>query len=258
MTLCIGWGLVIDSAVPLPGAMAAGDDEAGPDIRIAFGSVPAWRGRTAFGPYRVADADLFEFAMPGVATFTIRDRAEILVDPEPAARKDDIAAMLIATAIPALIWARGDILLHGAAAGASIVCGASGSGKSRWLERKLKRGCGAIADDSVRLQICGDQVFASGLPGGFWQRYGPAESDRSHIAIPVARQRRQAPIRSLIVLEPGPRTTLHGPGALAALLRHRHRPRIAGLLGTEPDLLPKLARIGANLRIVSRPPAIAP
>lgn len=80
---CTGFATPIRTVIELPGALPA---QAGGEgmIDICFGAAPAWTERRAWGPYRLRDADLFEFAMPGIARFVCRDRRQILIDPSKA------------------------------------------------------------------------------------------------------------------------------------------------------------------------------
>lgn len=254
--LCVGHGLTIVTQIPIPGAMLATGDEAA-EIEIDYDAPPPWTERLAWGPYRVADADLFEFAMPGVARFTCRDRRRITITPNDGADEAAIAAMLVATALPALLWARGEIVIHAAAAaeaGATrgfLIAGKSGSGKSTRLLRALDRGARVIADDSVRLRLLNGAVLASGLPGGIFIRHDSASDARAFLPVPEELQLREFPVASMLLLDPENEQTapLRGPQALAALLRNRHRPRIAQLLRSEPDLLEPLAKISAALPV---------
>lgn len=257
--LCVGYGLTIATHILIPGAMRATGDEAA-DLYIEYGAPPPWTERLAWGPYRVADADLFDFTMPGVATFTCRDRRRIIITPHGCTDEAAIAAMLIATALPALLWARGEIVLHAAAVampGASagmLFAGASGSGKTRRLLRASEAGGRAIADDSVRLRLVDNSVLASGLPGGAFgrgDRDGNGGDARTFRAFPRDRQLREFPVKTVYLLDAGETQNAPDPrlAALTALLRHRHRPRIAQVLRTEPELLQPLARIAAALEI---------
>lgn len=252
---CVGYGLTIATQVPIPGAMRATSTEA-PDIDVDYGAPPHWAERQAWGPYRVADADLFDFTMAGVARFTCRHRRQITITPDDRADESDIAAMLVATALPALLWARGEIVLHAAAARAAdashgwLAAGASGSGKSTRLLSAVQHGASAIADDSVRLRLVDGEVLASGLPGGTFVRRAGENDRRDFQAFADGRQLRECPVDTLLLcpdeVQAGADRKVNG---LTALLRHRHRPRIAQLLRTEPVLLSPLAAIAATLRI---------
>lgn len=253
--LSVAYGLTIASEISVPGAMSAANDEVA-QLEIDFGLVPEWRALTAWGPYRIASADLFEFVMPGVATFTCRNRRRITITPDKAAESQMIGEMLIATALPALMWARGEVIIHAGAAvepdatHGFIVAGPSGSGKSTHLVRALASGARIIGDDSVRLRLEGGKVMASGLPGCLFQRYGADADRRVARLVPDGYTVREYPVDRLMVLEQrqGDRERPGGIGTLAALLRHRHRPRIALLLGFEPTMLEGLASLACALQ----------
>jgi len=237
--------------------MAASAGEAA-DIEVGYGAPAPWTERVAWGPYRAADADLFDFTMPGLARYTISDRRRITLTPEKGAAEEDIAAMLVATVLPALLWSRGEVVLHAAAASRSaagpgwLLLGDSGTGKSTRLLRAIGAGAHVIADDSVCLRLEGETVMASGLPGGVFARRVGQEGPRDFIETSADRQLRAAPVTvgCLIGGSGRPRRRLEGLDCLAALLRHRHRPRILQLLGTEADAIAPLARIGRHLRLL--------
>jgi len=252
---CVGYGLNIRTVVPIPGAMAATTD-APVDVEVDYGTPPPWPETVAWGPYRVRDVDRFDFTMPNLARYTITDRRRITISPERGADETLIAAMLVATALPVLLWARGDTVLHAAAASGSVdgpgwlILGDSGSGKSSRLVKALRSGAYAIADDSVRLRLEGDRVLASGLPGGVFSRASGPDDPRVFLPTPVGQQLRECPVAMGQLIEPdgGARNAV-GLVALTALLRHRHRPRILGLLGIEAAAINPLARIAKSLRL---------
>ena len=255
--LCVGFGLTLRTEIPIPGAMAASAGEAA-DIEVGYGTPAPWTERVAWGPYRAAGADLFDFTMPGLARYTVSDRRRITLTPAKGAAEEDIAAMLVATVLPALLWSRGDVVLHAAAASRSpkgpgwLLLGDSGAGKSTRLLRAIGAGAHAIADDSVCLRLEGERVMASGLPGGVFARRPGQEGSRDFIATPADHQLRGCAVTMgcLIDTTGKPRGRLEGLDGVTALLRHRHRPRILRLLGTEADAIAPLARIAGHLRLI--------
>ena len=252
------YGLCIRSTIALPGAVASTNRSRAPDVEIVEGITPVWDAARAWGVYRVASPDRFEIAVPGVARFTCLDRRRIVVDPIAGADRAHIADMLIATVLPALLWARGEVVLHAAAfllPGAShaiAVAGVSGSGKSTALAHALTIGARQVADDSVRVGLSEQGAVASGLSGGYFERIDD-RGGRIFRAVPPEQVGDACPLGALLVLTPDVTTPhrLSGADAIAALLRHRHRPRIAALLGTEPTLLPVIAAIARTLPIVA-------
>lgn len=255
---CTAFGLSIRTECALPGAMPA-PASVTPDIEIAYGVPSPWAETTAWGPYRARDADLFEFVMPNVARYTLEDRQRVIITPEDGADHASIGEMLVATVLPSLLWARGEIVLHASAIARRdrntglLFMGASGSGKSTRLQRAVGRRARAIADDSVRLHIRDGEVLASGLPGGFFARQHGITDRRTLIPVPPEQQLREFPVATAFILDVDSNRAgrLTGIGALAALLKHRHRPRILQLLGTEADRIGAIGDIASRLRIVT-------
>nr|WP_299856600.1 hypothetical protein [Sphingomonas bacterium] len=251
----------IRSALPLPGAVPAGDAESPPDVEIVYATTPPGDAGRVWGPYRVTSPDQFEFTMPGLARFICLARCRILVDPVPGADQAHLSNMLIATVLPALLWARGDVVLHAAAftldgANRAIaVAGASGSGKSTVLARALTMGAYQIADDSICLRVQDDAAMASGLAGGHFERMDD-DGARMFRPVPPRQWRAAGRVGALLVLQPGtvrPRR-LSGVDAIQALLTHRHRPRIIALLGMEAASLSTMAMIAQTVPVVAIPP----
>jgi hypothetical protein len=257
-----GFGLRIRSAFALPGAVQANDSDREPDIEIVQGAPPPWDETRVSGPYRSASADLFEFTMPTVARFACLDRRRILVDPAPDVDPMQLSEMLIATVLPALLWARCEITLHASAfvldggTQGVAVAGASGSGKSTALARALAMGAGQVADDAICLRMQDDAVTVSGLAGGYFERMRGREG-RIFRPTPGQQCRSACLLGALLVLTPsgGPARRLSGMEAIQALLVHRHRPRIASLLGIEAALLPTMASIARSMPIIAVPRA---
>jgi hypothetical protein len=252
--------LRIRSVFALPGAVQANDSDSAADVEIIQGAPPPWDETCVSAPYRSASADLFEFIMPKVARFTCLDRRQILVDPAPDVDPKQLSEMLIATVLPALLWARGEIMLHasvfvlpGATQGVAVA-GASGSGKSTALARALAMGACQVADDAICIRMQGDAAMVSGLAGGYFERM--RKGDRRIFRPTPGQQCRPACLLgALLVLTPdsGPPRRLMGTEAIRVLLIHRHRPRIASLLGIEAALLPIMASIARSVPIIAVP-----
>lgn len=231
-----------------------------PEIEISFGEEEIGSLRREEGPYRIGDHG-FEIAVPAVARYRCFDGRRIWIAPHDGVGADDVAAMLIATVLPAMLWARGDVVLHAACAllpgdeYAVAVAGPSGSGKSTWLAAAVAAGWRVIADDSVRLRHRDGVVLASGLPAGWFGPLTDGEPQRPFHRVPSAIQLPEHALRALFVLTPGNAdpVQLRGTAALEALLQNRHRPRIARLLGQEAAMLPRLAEIRRSVAIHTVP-----
>jgi hypothetical protein len=229
----------------------------GPDIDIVMGDAALAGPARALGPYRLAgDALLFE--MPGVARFRCEAGERITVESAAGASESAVAGYLIATALPALLWMRGDIVLHMAAAvlpgmsGAIAFGGASGSGKSSILHQLVAIGANIVADDTICVRFDEQAPMVSGLPGGYFL----ADADvRAFRTVPPEQRLSSARLAAIIML--GPRKSsgiatfhaLNGASAFEVLLAGRHRPRVPALLGRNEALLPVLARLSGNLPI---------
>lgn len=212
----------------------------------------------ALGPYRLAGNRLL-FEMPGVARYRCEAGERITVERAAGASESAVAGYLIATALPALLWMRGDIVLHMAAAllpgmsGAIAFGGATGSGKSSILAQLVAAGASMVADDTMCVRFDGEGPVVSGLPGGYF--LAGEDADRMFRTVPPELAVSATRLAGIVVLGPrrsaGPAAfhALTGASAFEALLAGRHRPRIPTLLGRDKALLPVLARLSGKLPI---------
>lgn len=254
----LGYGLRIASDLAIPGAMPAPVIKSGAvDIDISEGSADLGGEASVSGPYRWR-GDAFVFGMPGVARYLCLGGSRIVVERAAGASDADVSAMLIATALPALLWSRGDVVLHASAfsfpgaTSAIAVAGPSGSGKSTLLAHAVAAGARAIADDSIRIRLDRDaSVVAYGLAGGYFVGEGE-KCDRTFAPVPVASQLAGQKLGAVLVLSPEARAPrrLDTFETLAALLANRHRPRIAHLMRTEPATLPIIAAIARSIPVL--------
>ena len=224
-----GFGLTIVSDLPVPGAVAAGPG-AVPDLTIACikGAEPAgalWR----------QEGDAMIYAPAGVGIFRCTPN-RIDVGLREGADPSLAAELLVANALPAVLWQRGRFVLHAAAvvlpgmAGAIALAGASGSGKSSLARALVGHRARLIGDDSIAL----DGMIASGLPGG---TFGAIHADRTRafLGVPADRQAHSVPLAAIVVLGArGPASSFaraDSARAVELVLAQRHRPGIATLLG---------------------------
>ena len=265
----MAYGLRISSAFDLPGApqlpfseaaelsIRIGETASHPAIEEVIGSL---------GPYVLSRSSLL-FRAPLVADYKLtRDGRSIEIEPAPGAADEAVSELLIATALPAALWMRDEIVLHASAAvlpateGALAFGGASGVGKSRLLARLVESGSSVVAEDSLCLRTVEGHSLASGLPGCLFLRAPGADEQqaRQRVVVSAARQRVSAPLRALIMLTPdgpGEPQRLEGTHALQALLDSLHRPRVPRLLGLLPALLPRLAMLVDQLPVYRWRPA---
>jgi hypothetical protein len=237
----LGWGLGIVSALPIPGAVAWPGPDAATDITVIDGGVCAPTPWPAI--YRRADPWL-EFAPAGVGRFRIR-RDTVVVERHPQAAPGLVSELLIATAIPALLWSRGLFMLH--AAGLALmrherciaIAGPSGAGKSTLAHWFLQHGAQLVGDDTLAVETIADTALCRGLPGGVFlgshdaRRFEPLGDDQ------IAKAR-ATPLAAIVVLAPGASLAMRRLArieAFAAVMRNRHRPRVPELLGLQQAML---------------------
>ena len=162
---CYGaYGLRIRSALalpffdPLPDAQAA-------DVSVRLGAVP----RTLPGVDRPvrngmwqARPGAFLLQMEGVARYLIADGREVRIEPLGGDHAD--IASLLAGLWTVLLQQRGVVPLHAAAvrttAGAVLLIGRSGDGKSSLAATLIERGHALLADDVSGLALRGGRVTA--------------------------------------------------------------------------------------------------
>lgn len=105
------------------------------------------------GPFLWANPDSLWLQIPKVARFLIQGGQTILIDPEPGIDEDSVRVFLLGSALGALLFQRGYLVLHGNAirvGNQCMVCvGHSGAGKSTLAAGFMQRGHQVLADDVV-------------------------------------------------------------------------------------------------------------
>ena len=290
----IGFDQRLDTDRPIQGTLVASaslgaspdlspDDRDGtrrPPIRIQ------WRAAVAVPPdeapvwTRVGDA--LWFAPPGVARYRCTAASIDVIPLKPIAHAA-IDALLVATALPAMLWLQGAFMLHASAIvphdhdGALAIAGASGSGKSRLAAAFLANRAQFVADDSIAVRWDDDKFAVrwtdersnagprcAGLAGGY--HLGPHDADdlnvrdvhdaRAFHPVPDHRARRSAPLATIVILDDDPRASrkrLVAIEAVAALLANRHRAGALRRHGLEPRALRDAARIVRSVPVYRWP-----
>jgi hypothetical protein len=232
MRRMFGFGQVIASAIPVPGATHLTDrTEASASLYISRDDTAGAESEAPAGFSR--DGDALRLTVPGIATYRCRARS-ITVAPCLSAAPTDLSELLVASALPAALWMQGRLVLHAAAicthAGGPALglLGRSGSGKSRLL-----------ADDSIAIAPGHGGLIASGLPGGLFLRRGDAT--RQFCPLAPHQTIDAAPLGALILLDAAAAEArlnrLSPTRAIEAVLSHRHRPHAADLLGMRAKAL---------------------
>lgn len=256
-----GYDLILQSDVAVPGAAPCAPQPVA-DIRIVQGSVPATGGgAVSAGPGHSLLLDL-------APTARFRCTADaIVVEPLPGASPARVSTLLIASALPASLWLRGEPVLHASVlvpAGTSravAICGGSGSGKSTALAAMLARGARVVGDDTVRVVANGDTVMVSGLAAAYRRRRHAGDEERETLPVAPDRQCARAPLAAIFVPrragegEAARFERLTGVARLPALLAERHRPAMPAILGIEAEILPQFSRLAAlDIYLWFRPP----
>jgi hypothetical protein len=249
-----GFGQVIESALDVPGAVQLLEsDLREPSIRI---ELVARVSSPSECVYAVDGDDLF-FSPPGVARYRCRP-GSIAVAPQEGADAEAVTALLIATALPAVLWMQGHFMLHAAAVclpdsdHVMAIAGRSGSGKSTIADELVAAGAALVADDSLCLAIGGREVRGSGLPGGV---HAPIADSAARTFHPVADRQplAQGPLGVVFVLgETSGAWSIERLGTTAAiemLLAQRHRASVPALLGRRAQVLEDCARIAGTVAI---------
>ncbi|NRD90381.1 hypothetical protein C8024_14305 [Sphingopyxis sp. BSNA05] len=104
--------------------------------------------------------------IPDVARFLVRDGNSIVFDPAPGIDEDSVRVFMLGSALGALLFQRGYLVLHGNAVqigdGCIICVGHSGAGKSTLAAAFMQRGYKLLADDVV--PIDNDCLAIPGFP----------------------------------------------------------------------------------------------
>ena len=159
----IAFGLQWRSSINLPFAVSPSFPKA-PDLTVRLGETPEGLPGAAGGT-----PHLFEAApgaallrVAGVARYFVTPR-EVVIDPQ-GGNEEDFVAFLVGPVLAALLQMRGLLSLHAASvemdAGAVLLLGGSGAGKSALAAMLVQRGHALLADDLTALAPAADGVLA--------------------------------------------------------------------------------------------------
>lgn len=255
MPRLIAYDRVIDSAVPLPGALSA-DNARDPDWAVSLecsDNVPPFTRGCRWND------QCLTWSLNPAEQHLVMDRQLSLQTFGPV-NGQAVSENAIANGLPALSWIAGAIVLHAAAVvmpqchSAIAIVAPSGGGKSTLLNQLMRAGAILLADDTLVLRREGSRWIGSGLPGGWFMRVD-GQIERGFVTAPAGRSRQRAPVAAILALtlaDDGQLPCLQrqrGIAALSLLLAHRHRPQVPRAMGNEASYLPSLAAIAAELPI---------
>ena len=149
------YNLSIESELALPELPLCTQSVGAPDVTVRFAKVPPEglpEGKK-LGPFLWVTPDQLWLQVPRVARFWIKAGNSIDIDPEPGIDEDSLRVFLLGSALGALLFQRGHLVLHGNAiriGNQVMVCvGQSGAGKSTLAAGFMQRGYDILADDVV-------------------------------------------------------------------------------------------------------------
>jgi hypothetical protein len=149
------YNLTIESEMTLTEMVVLSEPPVSIDVRITQGAVdPAGlEGAEQVGPFLWATPTVLQLHVPGVARFLVSDGKNIVFDPAPGIDEDSVRVFMLGSALGALLFQRGYLVLHGNAIqvddGCIICVGHSGAGKSTLAAAFMQRGNNLLADDVV-------------------------------------------------------------------------------------------------------------
>jgi len=167
----LAYGLRIHSQLELQGLPDAEGTLDLPDAKIVLGDAicDPEEAPPNTGFYQ-SSAHQFMLRLHGTAEYVVADGREIVVRPHPAAEPERVRLFLMGSAMGALLYQRGVLLLHGSAidtpAGVMVFVGAQGEGKSTLAAALHRQGHALLCDDvcAVRRDASGSMVVYPAAP----------------------------------------------------------------------------------------------
>lgn len=175
-------GLRVESDLDLPGAIAAPDGAAAPDIVpdivILAGPVPTSLDHAdQHGPNWQMAGDAFLLRVPDVVRMLLIGGQHLTWQCEGATRPEDAVIFVAASGIGLLLHQRGRAVLHASAVAvdgrAMLFCGPSGAGKSTIAAMLARRGHDLLSDDQCVLSGLGQgtpMVHPDGRAMKLWRQ----------------------------------------------------------------------------------------
>jgi len=156
---CIS-GLNVSSEIRLP-MMAQPEGDFPVDVTIDLGEVPERLDHaTHRGANWAARRDCFLLDLRGIGRFLSAEGCRVTLSPASGMPVDDILVFATGSALGAILYQRGAMLLHGSAilhdGRAFVFCGSSGAGKSTLAAALSRSGCTFLADDVCAVELAPD------------------------------------------------------------------------------------------------------
>lgn len=271
------FGLLIASEFEIPFLLSMSDVKAQADVSITKGHVPdAIEGTCCVHGFHCS-MDHVLFSVPQVGKFWVRNKKEIVVEPNATAVPAQINTFILGSSMGALLHQRGYIVLHANAVSNSkrtlLFAGEQGMGKSTIAAAFCKQGYNTLTDDLAVIQLDAASNQARALPG-----YGimklkedalnfVAKPHESHMELvenhgaynkQVVRSKRQdisqAFVDRIYVLDaslaPQERRELSGYQKLTELRRQVFRPFFVGTVQKEDVFFRALSQLAQQVSVV--------
>jgi hypothetical protein len=280
MHFYMSYWLQLASELELPELAPSAQDcgRESPDVTIVLGAIdsPDLSGARRHGPLLFGDADSFWLEVPKVARFLIRQGAHITIDPAAGIDEDSIRVFLLGSALGALLYQRGYMVLHGNAVRVGdecLVCvGHSGVGKSTLAAAFMQRGYPVLTDDVVavdaqgralpglpRLKLWQDALDQLGLENFGLNRIRPGLA-KFHLPMSDGDSPKPLPIRWIYVLNNHHRPDtllepIQGGDRFGVLRNHSYRVRFMEGMALKARHLRQCAQLASCIHLarVTRP-----
>lgn len=162
------YGLTFSSELTLPELSVPSHKSSKADVAIRFGDVSkdGIPGGKQISPYIWTGPECIWLEVPQIARFLVSTGRKILITPMPSIDEASLRVFLLGSALGALLFQRGFLVLHGNAieiGDKCLICvGPSGIGKSTLTAAFIQRGYRVLADDVV--PITKDGLVIPGFP----------------------------------------------------------------------------------------------
>ena len=272
------YNLDIDSDLELPEMLSLETAPCAPDVRIRLRKI----GTNGLvdgiqtGPYLWISPQALWFYVPHVARFLIRNGNLILVDPEPNVDEESIRVFLLGSALAALLFQRGYLVLHGNAIRIGDQCmicaGPSGAGKSTLAAAFLERGYRMLADDVVpvdnhcravpgfpRVKLWKDVADNMGIDTTGLRRIRP-QLEKFSLPLTTGFNSEPLPIRWIYILNSHEEPTfqselIRGRQRFQRLYHNTYRVRFLESMNLRPDHLKRCGQLASRIHLtcITRP-----
>jgi len=270
-------GLSVTSDFVLTDLPGAEDETSAPDVVVRAGAVPpALPDAFRSGPAWQLANRAFQLDVPAVARFLVRDGREVVVDRDVGASDADVSAFLRGTVLAALLFQRGQLVLHGATVCLDgrgvVICGRSGSGKSTLAAALCASGAALVGDDIAAIRFEADgtpTALSDGRSHRLWaetvEQLNLSDRRGARVRQPIAKFHvapfggpapEAVPLATVVLMRESPSartvasSALEAADAAALLSAETYRRRLARTMRPDGELLRDVARLVARTRVV--------